>query len=159
MKTGEIHYVWGEPYCINIHEHYGLPRVWTDNQILEMRIRPGTGRDKRISILEDWYRQQLKQQIPPLISLWEPLIGVSIGEWGVKKMKTRWGSCNIKAGRIWLNLELAKKPQKCLEYIVVHEMTHLLERYHNGRFKKLMDTFMPDWRIYKDILNRTYIRD
>lgn len=101
-----------------------------------------------------WYRQQLKVILPDLIAKWEPVIGVQISSFGVKKMRTKWGSCNISARRIWLNVELAKKPQHCLEYIVVHEMVHLLEKHHNARFIGFMDQFLPQWRTYRDELNR-----
>jgi predicted metal-dependent hydrolase len=96
----------------------------------------------------------MKQLLPDMINKHEKLIGVDVNEFGIKRMKTRWGTCNIVAKRIWLNLELAKKPIECLEYIVVHEMTHLLERTHNSRFVALMDEFMPKWRFYRDELNR-----
>jgi len=89
-----------------------------------------------------------------LIEKWQPIMGVTVQAWGVKQMKTRWGTCNIRARRIWLNLELAKQPPHCLEYIVVHEMVHLLERLHNARFKAFMDQFMPPWRSYKEELKR-----
>jgi hypothetical protein len=102
-----------------------------------------------------WYRQQLKQEIPPLIAKWEKNIGVTVNEWGVKLMKTKWGTCNIEAKRIWLNLELAKKDKQCLEYVVVHEMVHLLERNHGERFVALMNKFLPNWKLYKDELNRS----
>ncbi|MBD2137795.1 DUF45 domain-containing protein [Anabaena sp. FACHB-1237] len=105
--------------------------------------------------LMSWYRQQLKQEIPRLIAKWEKNIGVTVNEWGVKLMKTKWGTCNIEAKRIWLNLELAKKDQQCLEYVVVHEIVHLLERNHGDRFEALMNKFMPNWKLYKDELNRS----
>ena len=92
--------------------------------------------------------------IPPIVEKWEPELGVQVADWGIKKMKTKWGSCNIEARRIWFNLELAKKPVQCLEYIAVHEMVHLLERHHNDRFKALMDKFLPQWRLCRDELNR-----
>jgi predicted metal-dependent hydrolase len=96
----------------------------------------------------------MKDILPPLIEKWEGKMGVKVNEFGIKKMKTKWGTCNRQAKRIWLNLELGKKPPECLEYILVHEMVHLLERYHNDRFVSLMDTFMPKWRFYRDELNR-----
>lgn len=111
-------------------------------------------KEKREAVLFQWYRQQLKQEIPVLIAKWEPVVGVSISSWGIKKMRTKWGSCNISAKRIWLNVELAKKPSHCLEYIVVHEMVHLLERHHNARFIGFMDQFLPQWRSYREELNR-----
>jgi hypothetical protein len=102
-----------------------------------------------------WYRQQLKQDIPQLIAKWEPIMNVQVEDWGIKQMKTKWGTCNIRAKRIWLNLELAKKAKHCLEYVVVHEMAHLLERSHGDRFVALMNKFMPNWRFCKDELNRS----
>lgn len=105
-------------------------------------------------MLNQWYRQQIKQLIPDLLTKWEPVVGVQAAEWGIKKMKTRWGTCNIGAKRIWLNLELAKKPIQCLEYILVHELVHLLERRHNDRFRDLMDKFMPQWRLHRGTLNK-----
>ncbi len=102
-----------------------------------------------------WYRQQLKEQIPAIIAHWEQLIGVNVADWRVKQMKTKWGTCNIEAQRIWLNLELAKKSPQCLEYIIVHEMVHLLERNHNDHFTELMNKFMPQWRLFREELNRS----
>lgn len=153
MISGEIHTFWGDPYRLHVMEQVSPPKVWIgDEKTLIMQIQSGLGRNERKVLLEDWYRRQIKKVIPDLISHWEPVLGVHVKEWRVRKMKTRWGTCNIRAGRIWLNLELAKKPQKCLEYIIVHEMTHLLERYHNARFYQFMDSWMPDWRDYKELL-------
>ncbi len=109
---------------------------------------------QRERVILAWYRQQLKALIPPLIELWEAAMGVKVADWGVKQMKTKWGACNVEARRIWLNLELAKKPVQCLVYIIVHEMAHLLERHHNDRFTKLMDSFLPQWRLQRAELNR-----
>ena len=115
---------------------------------MELQVRPGTDRDKRETLLYRWYRQQLRNQIPPLLARWEPRVGVQVAEARIKRMRTRWGTCNSEARRIWLNLELAKKPSSCLEYILVHEMVHLLERNHNDRFKELMDSLMPQWELH-----------
>ncbi len=104
--------------------------------------------------MQEFYRDYLKKEIPGYISVWEPIIGVNVKEWNVKRMKTKWGTCNPRAKRIWINLELAKKNPRCLEYIIVHEMVHLLERYHNDRFKAYMDRFLPDWRVLKEEINR-----
>lgn len=140
---------------LNVVEHDGPPAVlMPNNATLEIRVRPGAGRDKREAVLAAWYRRRLYAAIPPLIAKWEPEIGVTVAEYRIKKMKTRWGSCNIDARRIWLNLELAKKPPACLEYVLVHEMVHLLERRHNDRFRRLMDRFLPQWRLHRDELNR-----
>ncbi len=155
MVTGESHYVQGRRYLLNVIEHEGPAVICLpNNKTLELRVPPGTSRDKREAVLHQWYRQRLREQIPQLIAKWEPEIGVTVAEWSIKKMKTRWGTCNIDARRIWLNLELAKKPASCLEYILVHEMVHLLERHHNERFKQLMDRLMPLWRLHREELNR-----
>ena len=114
---------------------------------------PETLRERREIILQEWYRDLLRARIPELIAKWESVINVDVGECRIKKMKTRWGTCNITARRIWLNLELVKKPPVCLEYVFVHEMVHLLERRHNERFRAYMDQFLPQWRLYRDELN------
>ncbi len=155
MITGESHFVQGRRYRLDVIEHEGPASVSLLNtRTLELRVRAGTGRDQREAVLHRWYRQRLRQRIPQLISQWEPEIGVTVAQWGIKRMKTRWGTCNVEARRIWLNLELAKKPASCLEYILVHEMVHLLERHHNERFRELMDRLMPLWREYRAELNR-----
>ena len=115
-----------------------------------LRVRPGTDEAKKQAIVDEWYREQLKQAVPPLIAKWEPLMGVKVERFFVQRMKTKWGSCNPGAGSIRLNTDLAKKPRECLEYIVVHEMVHLLEPTHNARFVALMDQFMPKWQFYRD---------
>ena len=156
MVTGESHYVQGRRYRLDVIEHDSPPALsLRNNRTLELKVRPGTDSLKRAEILNQWYRQQLKDQIPALLQQWEPVVGVRVNDWGIKKMKTKWGTCNAEAGRIWLNLELAKKPRECLEYILVHELVHLHERNHNDRFKAHMDHFMPLWRTHRDALNRT----
>ena len=115
---------------------------------------PGATRNQRARVLQNWYREQLKGMIPALIEKWRFVAGVKASGWGIKKMKTKWGSCNAKAGRIWLNLELAKKPAKCVGYIIVHELAHLKERRHNERFLEMMNRFIPRWRAYREELNR-----
>ncbi len=154
MVTGESHYLWGRRYCLEVIEHDSPCRVKRKGRSrLVLYVCPGADTARRRRLLEDFYRQELKQRIPALIEQWQPMIGVQVAHWGVKRMKTRWGSCNPETRRIWLNLELAKKPPRCLEYILVHEMTHLLERHHNDRFRRLMDRFLPSWRLYRDELN------
>jgi predicted metal-dependent hydrolase len=155
MVSGESHYFMGRRYRLNVLEHSGPSRVSINgNSELRMQVRPGADRDKRESVLTEWYRRQLKALIPDLIAEWQPALGVEVADWGVKKMKTKWGSCNTRDRRVWLNLELAKKPPRCLEYVLVHELVHLLESHHNDRFKALMDQFMPQWRLYRDELNQ-----
>ena len=115
MITGESHYVQGRRYRLNVIEYDGPASVsLPNNTTMELRVRPGTDREKREAVLHRWYRQQLRKQIPELVAKWEPEVGVTVAEWGIKKMKTRWGTCNVDARRIWLNLELAKKPAVCL---------------------------------------------
>ena len=153
--TGESHYVAGDRYLLNVIYQPGAPKVVIRNKTqLDLYVRPGSDLAQRRRVLTEWYRRQLKAQIPALLAKWQPIIGVAANEWGVKQMKTRWGTCNIRARRIWLNLELAKKPTHCLEYIIVHELVHLHERLHNDRFRQLMDRFMPQWRSYRDELNQ-----
>ena len=123
------------------------------NSTIELRIRPGSDRNKREAVLNEWYRAQLKEQVPPLIAEWEPRIGVEVSDWGIRRMKTRWGTCNTRAKRVWLNLDLAKKPPACLEYVLVHEMLHLVERHHNDRFHQLMNDLFPHWRLRKEELD------
>ncbi|SDZ03632.1 M48 family metallopeptidase [Tindallia californiensis] len=154
--AGESHYVAGESYSLNIIEdHKEKQRVEIGNRKkeLDLYVRPGKDKSKREKIMQEFYRKYLKEKIPELIRKWEPVMGVKVEDWGVKRMKTRWGTCNIRDKRIWINLDLGKKHPRCLEYIVVHEMTHLLERYHNERFKSYMDNFLPDWRSIKKELN------
>jgi predicted metal-dependent hydrolase len=153
--SGESHYFRGNRYLLDVIYHDAPPKVvLNSNYRLALIIRPGSDTSKRERVLMHWYRQQLKEVIPPLVKKWEDVIGVKVAEWRIKKMKTRWGTCNIEQRRIWLNLELAKKSTRCLEYIIVHELAHLLERYHNRHFVELMDQFMPQWRLLRDELNQ-----
>ena len=153
--TGESHYFAGSRYRLDVTEADGPPRVrLLNNTRIGLSVRPGSDRDTREAVVHGWYRQYLRSQLPPLLEKWQPILGVTVDEVCIKKMKTLWGSCNIEAKRIWLNLELAKKPSVCLVYILVHEMVHLLEREHNDRFRALMDRFLPQWWTYRDVLNR-----
>ena len=160
MVTGESHYFMGKRYLLEVIERSGRHQVeLKGNRKLLLYVKPNTSLENRQLVLNEWYREQLKKRIPDLLSRWQEKIGVSSQDWGIKKMKTKWGSCNISVKRIWLNLELAKKPPECLEYIIVHELVHLLERHHNDRFKGHMDQFMPNWRIYRDMLNSSPLGD
>jgi predicted metal-dependent hydrolase len=154
MVSGESHYVFGKRYRLRIIQKNAPFSVQLrGNSRLELHVRPGTDACRAEKLLYDWYREQLKARIPLLIEKWQPVIGAKVSHWGVKKMKTKWGSCNVDERRIWLNLELAKKPPQCLEYILVHEMVHLLEARHNERFRKLMYRFMPNWVLLRSQLN------
>lgn len=156
MVTGECYYVYGRRYRLDVIEDAGSPSVRLRPKArLELRVRPKSSREHRENALNEWYRQMLREHVRKLVMKWEPKVGVGVAEWGIRKMKTRWGSCNAAAGRIWINLELAKKPMKCLEFILVHEMVHLLERHHNDQFRSHMNRLMPSWRSCRNELNRT----
>jgi len=155
MVSGESHFCEGRRYRLDVVEREGRPSVsLPNNSTMRLEVPPGTDPVAREAVLKRWYRVRLRGQIPPLLSKWEPRVGVTAAEVRIRRMKTRWGSCNAEARRIWLNLELAKKPVLCLEYILVHEMVHILERSHNERFRELMDALMPSWQICRDELNR-----
>lgn len=150
---GEKHWFLGRAYFLHIVARPGRNTVSLDGETLTLFLRPDSPKEKREALLLAWYREQLEARIPPLITHYGPLMDVSVEAFGIKTMKTRWGSCNVRTGKIWLNLELAKKPPECLEYVVVHEMAHLIEPSHNGRFKALMDRYFPHWRHVKALLN------
>lgn len=152
--TRESHYYQGKRYLLKIIEVDEKPKVILKHSEIHLCIKPNSDVHKRKEILESWYRMQLKEQIPNIIDRWEKKIGVYSNSFGIKKMKTKWGSCNTESKKIWINLELAKKPVECLEYIVLHELIHLIERTHNEKFIKLLDTHMPKWRFHKEELNR-----
>jgi predicted metal-dependent hydrolase len=155
MVRGESHYVQGKRYRLDVIESRCRPCVrLRTNTIMELCIRPGSVREQREDVLNRWYRKLLRERVAELVPKWEPVIGVRLGKCGIRRMKTRWGTCNAQARRIWINLELAKKPPACLEYILVHELVHLLERHHNEQFLELMNRFMPKWRLYREELNR-----
>lgn len=154
MVRGESHYFLGQRYRLRVIEHHAAGKVVLRNASIDLYIRPETSADQREQVLHRWYRKQLKALVPSLLEKWQLVLGVDVADWGIKKMKTKWGACTIGARRIWINLELAKKPVQCLEYIIVHELLHLLERHHNERFQKLMDQFMPQWRLHREELNR-----
>ena len=152
--AGESCYFKGDRYLLNVIYHQAAPKVVIEQTKLNLYVRYGSIREQREQALTNWYRQQLKAELPGLIVKWEGIIGVELNDWGVKKMKTRWGTCNTQAKRIWLNLELITKPQHCLEYVIVHELVHLLERQHNDRFWNYLTLFMPGWQQYQVELNR-----
>jgi len=154
MVSGESHYLWGRRYRLRVIKHDGPAKVIVSNtSTIELHVRREIDAKQRERVLQRWYRQQLRELIPPLLDKWQSLLGVRVAEWGIKKMKTKWGACNVEARRIWLNLELAKKPVQCLEYIVVHELAHLIERGHNDRFTAIMDKHLPPWRFRRQELN------
>tara|TARA_B100000427_G_scaffold207723_1_gene172939 strand:+ start:625 stop:1344 length:720 start_codon:yes stop_codon:yes gene_type:complete len=150
----ESHYFFGERFLLKLHEINAVPRIEIDHKHINLFVRPNTSIEKKRKIIDEWYRAELKKITPKLIAKWEKKIGVKTNDFGIKKMRTKWGTCNTEAKRIWLNLELAKKPKECVEYIIVHELVHLLERNHNKRFVKLLNQFMPKWRFHRDELSR-----
>lgn len=157
MQTGEFHYFLGKPYQLILHTTTQsktkiILETIIENNIagyLHLFIPSDSTEEQKKSILTAWYKQQMQQRLSALIKKWEAIIGVQVSECKIRQMKTRWGSCNINAHRIWLNLNLIQKSLPCLESVLVHEMTHLHEPSHNKRFYTLMDTFMPQWRQYK----------
>ena len=154
MVRGESHYFLGARYRLRLVRTAGPASILLRNKTsMELHVRPDATTDQRMEVLHQWYRQQLRDLIPPLLKKWEKALGVRAAEWGIKKMKTKWGSCNTAARRIWLNLELAKKPVRCLEYVLAHELAHLIERHHNDRFIAILDKHLPHWRASRGELN------
>lgn len=151
---GESHYFEGRRYLLNVIERKGYNKIDVKNhKELNLFIRPNSTKEQKARVFKEWYRKQLKAQVPDIVEKWEKVIGVEVNDWGVKHMRTKWGTCNIEEKRIWVNLELAKKPKNCLEYIIVHELVHLLERNHNDKFIAHLNRFMPKWRAHRDELN------
>jgi predicted metal-dependent hydrolase len=152
--TGEMHALFGKQYSLQVIHDQGRQGVLLNNNgILKLCVKRDAPEAIRQKLLDEWYRDEMKLRLPFLIAKWEPLIGKEVSECRIRKMRTRWGTCHIIKRRIWLNLELAKRPAECLEYVMVHEMVHLLERNHTSRFYRFMDHFLPDWRVIKDRLN------
>jgi len=139
----ESHYVLGQRYLLRVIECDGAPSIELTHDEMFLRIRPGADSKKAQAVVEEWYREQVGAAVSPLIAEWEPVMGVKVARFFVRHMKTRWGSCNSRRRSIRLNTELAKKPPQLLEYVVVHEMAHLIVRGHNGRFKSIMDEHLP----------------
>ncbi|MCF5142150.1 DUF45 domain-containing protein [Pseudomonas sp. PA-6-1D] len=160
MVSGESHYFMGQRYRLRVVEG-SIPMrvVLRGKAVLDLFVRPETNTERREELLQAFYRAEMKKLIPTLLDKWQPILGVEANAWGIKKMKTKWGACNIAARRVWLNLELAKKPIQCLEYILVHELLHLIERHHNDRFRSLMDQYLPQWQAHRDELNRSLLAE
>ncbi len=155
MTSGESHYFQGRRYLLDVVETAGAPTVrLRSKKTIELRVPSESSRTARVAALNRWYRQELRALIAPLLAKWEPKVGRAAAEVRIRRMRTRWGSCNPDAGRIWLNLELIKKPVVCVEYVLVHELVHLHERHHTEKFRERMEALMPGWRLYRDELNR-----
>jgi predicted metal-dependent hydrolase len=156
MVSGDSLLWLGQAYRLEVHQTKGAGQAVQDRPgIIDLHVRPTSTIEQREAILYAWYRVQFKLMLPGLLATWEPVIGVQAAAWGIKRMKTRWGSCNTVAKRIWFSLELAKKPGRCIEYVVVHELVHLLEPSHNMRFKALMTRFLPQWPQLRQELNQS----
>jgi predicted metal-dependent hydrolase len=150
----ESHFYLGKRYLLNVVENEGKPSIKLHHRKIEVLVRSASSSEVKDLLLTNWYRNQLKLLIPPLISKWEKILNVKVNHWGVRKMKTKWGSCSVESQRILLNLELIKKPVACLEYIIAHELVHLLERHHNERFLAILSKHLPNWKFLKQELNR-----
>lgn len=144
--TGETHWFLGRPYRLEVTEGGRRPEVLISDGSIVLQAPPNCALEQRADALERWYRLRLAEQIRLLLSAWEPRLGVKAAEVRIRKMTTRWGSCNTRVGRIWLNLDLIRRSEACLEYVLVHELVHLLEASHGPRFKRLMDEVLPGWR-------------
>lgn len=154
----ESHYVWGERYLMKVIEADAPAFIELKHKRMIFQIRPEWDSDRKKELLDGWYRDLMREAVQPLLAAWERKIGVKANAVSVRRMKTKWGSCNPTAKSILLNTDLAKKPRECLEYIVVHELVHLLEPTHNERFIKLMDQHMPKWQSHRQLLNSLPVR-
>jgi predicted metal-dependent hydrolase len=154
----ESHFVWGKRYLLSVTERDRAPAVELKHSRMILTARAGMDEAAKEVIVAQWYRDQVKAVVADLVAKWESILAVNVNRVFVQQMKTKWGSCNPRAGTIRLNTELAKKPKECLEYIVVHEMVHLLEPTHNARFVALMDQFVPRWKFLRQRLNRLPVR-
>jgi predicted metal-dependent hydrolase len=154
MVSGESHYFEGQRYRLRMYAANAPAEVViTNSSIIELHVRPGASVESRRKVMMNWYRQHLKDAIPPLLEKWQKRLGIDVSEFGIKRMKTKWGTCTVDARRIWINLELAKKSPDSLEYVVMHELVHLLARHHDDRFVAIMDEHLPRWRVLREELN------
>ena len=154
MVDGESHYFLGQRYRLRVVCSMGPSKVILNKSRLELHVKPKFTREERERMLQRWYRARLRELVLPLLDKWQLILGVQASDWGIRRMKTRWGSCNMEAGRIWLNLELAKKSVQCVEYIIVHELVHLRERHHDDHFLMLINQALPQWQLRRDELNQ-----
>lgn len=149
----ESHTLWGRRYLMTVVERDAKPTVSVDHKRITLHVRPGTDQARRATIIHDWHKSLLHDFIPSMISRWEPKLGIRVGAYFLQRMKTKWGGCNHKAGHIRLNTELVKKPKDLVEYVVVHEMVHLLEPTHSERFASILTRHYPTWREARAELN------
>jgi predicted metal-dependent hydrolase len=152
--SGESHFFLGRRYTLQVDEVEAAPAVRVASKSkMAMTVRPGTPPEVRREVLAGWYRHQLRDVLDPMLDRWQTTLGVAVNHWAVRQMRTKWGSCNADRGRVLFNTELAKKPVPAIEYIVVHELIHLLERRHDERFAALLEQHMPDWEQRRTLLN------
>lgn len=151
--TRESHYLWGRRHLLNVEQREAKPCVTVDHKRIVLAVRPGSSDLKRAEVMHQWHRDLLHEAVPPLIRKWEPKLGVQVHGYFLQRMKTKWGGCNHRAGHIRLNTELVKKPKHLLEYVIVHEMAHLLEPTHSDRFLAILDKHYPGWREARAELN------
>lgn len=149
----ESHYLWGRRHLLIVVERDAKPFVSLDHKRITLNVRPGSEQAKRAEIIHDWHKSLLHEVVPPLIRKWEPKLKVEVAGYFLQRMKTKWGSCNHMAGHIRLNTELVKKPKDLLEYVIVHEMVHLLEPTHSDRFIAILGEHYPTWREARAELN------
>lgn len=151
--TRETHYLWGRRYLLSVKEVDAKPCVALSHRRITLSVRPGSSRTKRESVMHDWHKALLHAELPPLIRKWERKLGVDVAGYFLQRMKTKWGSCNHRAAHIRFNTELVKKPKDLLEYVVVHEMLHLIAPTHSERFLSLLTKHYPAWREARAELN------
>jgi len=149
----ESHYLWGRRYLLSVVEEDAKPSVRLSHRKITLRVRPGSSMAKREEVMHDWHKALLHELVPRLIGKWEAKLGVTVSGYFLQRMKTKWGGCNHPAGNIRLNTELVKKPKDLLEYVVVHEMLHLIEPTHSERFMALISRHCPAWREARAELN------
>lgn len=152
--TRESHRLWGRRYLLSVEYRDVKPTVKIDHKRITLTVRPGSSRDRRDQVMQEWHRSLLHDAIPPIIEKWEPKLGVNVNTYFLQRMRTQWGSCNHRAGNIRLNTELVKKPKDLLEYVVVHEMVHLIEPTHNERFIAVLNNCYPGWQEARSELNQ-----
>src|SRR5262249_45454475 len=146
-------YLWGRRYLLSVKEEEARPSIHLSHRSITLNVRPGSSRAKRAAVIHEWHKSLLHDAVPGLIRRWEPKLGVEVAGYFLQRMKTKWGGCNRRAGNIRLNTELVKKPKDLLEYVVVHEMLHLIESTHSGRFLTLISIHYPAWREARAELN------
>jgi hypothetical protein len=155
FSSGEIHYFQGRPLVLDVSEARGRPQVTlSGDSAVQLRVPPGADLHARYRAFDSWYRRQLRAQLEPMLIHWQRRLGIEVVELRIRQMKTRWGSCNARARKVCLNLDLVRKPPRCLEYVLVHELVHFFERRHNARFYRFMDDLLPEWRDCRAELNR-----